>query len=310
MFRPLIALAFLLAGAAQAAEGQSLSGQAIKDLVTGSTIELDTPLGTRLPMQYSDDGHLSGRAGGLTSYLGAATDSGQWWVAEDRLCQKWTTWFDAATHCLRLRRDGVRIFWWRDDGKTGTATIVDRAGQEAKATPRAPAKKDHRSANSIPEPRELPAIASLSRLSAAKPPETASPPPSSPRLDEAQPKIGSQTKQDPRVATLPAPNSSGSSARRESIGAERRTSEPWFRVTGVEPFDVLYVRRGPSADHGTVGTIPPQGRVKIVGNCQSEWCPITHLGVEGWVNSYYLAAEAPITAPRPDNAVRAGGYRH
>jgi hypothetical protein len=28
-----------------------------------------------------------------------ASDNGKWWIAEDQLCQKWTSWMDGNTYC-------------------------------------------------------------------------------------------------------------------------------------------------------------------------------------------------------------------
>ena len=44
-------------GAAAAANAQSvgLSGPQIRDLVAGASVEIDTPLGTRLPIHYTVD---------------------------------------------------------------------------------------------------------------------------------------------------------------------------------------------------------------------------------------------------------------
>ena len=111
MRRNAIIMGAIFAGTAAAAEPVALTNQAIKDTVTGSVMHLDTPVGTKLPVRYADDGLISGEAGDLASYLGAASDRGRWWVEKNRLCHKWFKWFDAEVQCLQLRQDGQRIFW-------------------------------------------------------------------------------------------------------------------------------------------------------------------------------------------------------
>ncbi len=116
----------LLVPAAAAAEPMKLGASEIKDAFTGSRIELDTPLGTTIPIQFTDDGLMSGTAGSLASVLGAPKDRGRWWVKDDRLCTKWFRWFDAEEQCLTIHMKDERVFWRRQDGKKGTATIVER----------------------------------------------------------------------------------------------------------------------------------------------------------------------------------------
>jgi len=65
-----------------------------------------------------------------------------------------------------------------------------------------------------------------------------------------------------------------------------------FRVVNVEPWDVLNIRSGPSANDEIVSTIPPDGRgVRRVGNCQGNWCPIAYGRARGWVNGRFLTSE-------------------
>ena len=122
MLRLIIAAACLCAMIAQA-RSSDLSGEQINDLLAGATVEIDTPVGTKLPVRYGRDGKLSGRAGGLGWYLGAATDTGKWWVAGDQVCHRWSRWFDSVPQCLRLRKQGRILQWRTPDGHSGTATI-------------------------------------------------------------------------------------------------------------------------------------------------------------------------------------------
>jgi hypothetical protein len=138
--RRLITCVLLLAPAAAMAEPMKLGAGDIKQTFTGSRIELDTPLGTTIPVEFTDDGLMSGNAGSLASVLGAAKDRGRWWVKDDRLCTKWFRWFDAEVQCLTIHMKDERVFWRRDDGKKGTATIVERTMVDAEPVkPLAPA---------------------------------------------------------------------------------------------------------------------------------------------------------------------------
>ncbi len=106
------------------AETIVLSGEALRQLATNQTVLLQSPYGT-LPVSFRADGTLSGQAkGSLATYLGSPSDNGRWSVKGDRICQKFFRWFAGETHCLRVRQNGARLHWQRDDGLTGTATIA------------------------------------------------------------------------------------------------------------------------------------------------------------------------------------------
>src|SRR6478752_10372593 len=48
---------------------------------------------------------------------------GKWWVENDQLCQKWTSWMDGQSYCYKLTLDGSKVTWVRNDGHSGTARI-------------------------------------------------------------------------------------------------------------------------------------------------------------------------------------------
>ena len=106
------------------AEPVPLAGDGLKQAVAGKTVHLDTPFGIAIPITYQANGLMSGKAGVLEYFLGAEADRGRWWIAGGKLCQKWFKWLDAQPSCMRLSQDGYRLFWRRDDGLSGTATIV------------------------------------------------------------------------------------------------------------------------------------------------------------------------------------------
>jgi hypothetical protein len=146
MHKPFIAAACLCAATIAEAEPVPLSGQAITVLVAGATVEIDTPLGTKLPVRYTLDGKISGQARDLASYLGAASDTGRWWVAADQLCHKWNRWFDSEPQCLAAEEGGpddslAQPRWQQRHGRDRAAsTHPDRVG----FAPRADRNQDAR----------------------------------------------------------------------------------------------------------------------------------------------------------------------
>jgi hypothetical protein len=118
------------------AEPVPLGDDTLKPTLAGKTVRLDTPLGVSIPITYHGNGLMSGKAGVLEYFLGAEQDRGRWWVADGKLCQKWFKWLDAQPSCMRLKQAGNRIFWQRDDGMSGTATIEAGLAPGADARPR------------------------------------------------------------------------------------------------------------------------------------------------------------------------------
>ena len=294
------AMFFGMIGAASVAcaEPPALKNQAIKDLIPGSIIHLDTPVGSQLPVRYADDGQMSGEAGGLASYLGAAIDRGKWWVERDRLCHKWQVWFDAEVQCLQLRQQGKRISWERDDGKTGTATLTLRPAPMLASTyaPTSPpyAMGMH---SAQPEPSERPEPRMTPLSDAASQPAPAKLP--APKAVANKPELALK-KDKPAPVVRPSPSQANATPKprvdqtRLAVAppAPVASKPPAFKVAGVEDDDVLNIRSGPSAEHDPIGAIPAFGQgVTMVGACQAEWCPIVYRGISGWVNRVFLAED-------------------
>jgi uncharacterized protein YraI len=143
LLRPLIVIGFLSGATGALADPAPLANDDLKNTVSGSTVEIDTPLGSTVPMRFGADGLVSAEAGVLAPVLGAAKDRGRWWVEGEKLCTKWFRWFDAGVRCLTIARDGDRIHWRKiDDGETGTGTIVVSNDKPAKpAVPAVATKK-------------------------------------------------------------------------------------------------------------------------------------------------------------------------
>ncbi len=122
----IIMAGMILAGAAlpAMAEGPMKAADIQRDII-GRRIYLAAPLGGELPLHYQRSGVVdgSGEAVGLGKWL-KPNDSGKWWIAGDRLCQKFTTWYDGKQMCFNLKRvSDNSVFWQRDNGETGTARI-------------------------------------------------------------------------------------------------------------------------------------------------------------------------------------------
>ncbi len=123
-----------------AAQSTQMSNDAIRETVSGATVHLDAPLGTTIPLEFNENGTVTGTAGRLSFYLGAAADTGRWWTANNRLCYRWTTWFNGEPSCMKIARQGPAFAWESDHGRTGTAKIVQRRAVAAlpPPTPTAP----------------------------------------------------------------------------------------------------------------------------------------------------------------------------
>lgn len=125
--RSRFALVFLAASLwfAGSASAEALRGEALKSFVSGKRIYIAVPLGGEIPLNYRSNGRVdgSGKAVGLGKYM-APTDSGRWWVSDNKLCQKWQEWYKGRTFCFtvtKLSADSIR--WVRDDGKSGVSRV-------------------------------------------------------------------------------------------------------------------------------------------------------------------------------------------
>jgi len=255
------------------AEADLLSGQQVQDLVAGAVLEIDTPVGTKIPIRYAVDGQISGQARDLVWYLGSQEDIGRWWINADQLCHKWRRWFDGEQQCMRLQKTGRTIHWLNQDGKSGTAAIA------------------------VPAP---------ARVASVQPQERIAAPPAA-RSSFSQPPEGSIVTTSNSFVPLPAehlrpPQGTGSAPLRDVVNhplaARISAPEPIeaaavrYIVTNVNRDDVLNVRSGPSADFDVVAELQPAARgISITGPCQSQWCPVRHETATGWVNRTYLASE-------------------
>jgi hypothetical protein len=293
MRRYLIPICCVSFATSVAAECSTLSGDAIKQAVTGAVLEVETPLGVRVPIRYFENGRVTGEARELAYILGSPTDSGRWWVSSDRLCHKWTKWFDGVLQCLRLSKKGSRIFWRRDDGETGVAVISTPARAVAKAP------KNVVPPNSREAPEATGSLSASMGGVTVFPSRANSLPVTS--SGDKEPELESQPVLVRRAEANPLPVGPANEARPAEVSpaepSRANSDRPVqsFRVWGVASDDILNVRDGPSADYVATGAILPDAvGVSIVGECRDEWCPIYHRGITGWVNSLYLIEDKTV----------------
>jgi hypothetical protein len=116
----LLVSALAVCGPALAAE--QLEGDALRKAVAGKTVSLETPLGG-LPISFRHNGTMHSKTEELAYYTGSTQDRGIWWVAANKLCQRWNTWLGGKQYCFTLRQAGRSVQWTRNDGLTGVATI-------------------------------------------------------------------------------------------------------------------------------------------------------------------------------------------
>ena len=283
MLKPVTAVVCLCAATMAEAQSPNLSGPQINDLVTGTTVEIETPIGTKLPVHYARDGKLSGEARSLASYLGAISDNGWWWVASDQLCHKWNRWFNSEPQCMRLSKEGRIIRWRHQDGHSGTATITVTANiHTATVLPRAQPDR----LEQIAPPEMLPTPASA--------PEERSTEPATGAGQPSEPAAKETVVQAPPAYSVQALATLDKSFPPQNQAEPKRAAQPMFKVANVRSDDVLNVRSGPSADFDVVGELPPGSReIAITSACRSKWCPVQHRSMSGWVNSAYLVPEEP-----------------
>ena len=120
-----VAAGLALPATVSVAEPAQLAGDELRQAVSGKTVYLNIS-GFELPINYAANGRMSGKMSTVAASFSrgdGAQDRGKWWVANDQLCQQWTSWMDGKAYCYRLTRDGATVRWVRNDGRSGTARI-------------------------------------------------------------------------------------------------------------------------------------------------------------------------------------------
>ena len=121
----LVAVALSASATAAVAESVSLSGDELRQAVTGKTVYLNIS-GFELPIKYAANGRMTGKMSTVAASFSrgdGSSDTGKWWVADDQLCQKWSSWMESKQYCYKLTRNGTSVRWVRNDGRSGSARL-------------------------------------------------------------------------------------------------------------------------------------------------------------------------------------------
>lgn len=123
----LVAGLLALATGVTQAQSPTLTGEAIKKLISGKKVFLSVPLGGEFPLRYNPNGVVAGSADGVgLGRFMQPSDDGKWWIADNRLCQQWKAWYYGKTFCFTIQQTGpASITWKRDDGYAGTARLTN-----------------------------------------------------------------------------------------------------------------------------------------------------------------------------------------
>lgn len=130
MRKTIVSLALMALGSdVTFAVERSASGVAgLKEAVSGKTVYIQTPIGEEVAVRYRPNGTMVGGSSVQLAALAGesvARDKGRWWVSNEQLCQKWSSWSEGRQLCYKLRISGSHVQWSRNDGKSGTARLAN-----------------------------------------------------------------------------------------------------------------------------------------------------------------------------------------
>lgn len=118
----LIAGMILLAPVATA-DAATLSGDALRKAIAGKVVVISVR-GHSIPIRFSSNGSMSGSLNGVVGVIASQkSDRGRWWVSGNQLCQKWSNWLEAKSHCVQVSGTGANLSWRSKEGVSGTARI-------------------------------------------------------------------------------------------------------------------------------------------------------------------------------------------
>lgn len=105
MIRSLLASLALLACMTLTAQAEPLTGEQIRQQVSGARITGINDVGTPYSVWLKRGGTLQGVQG----KLGQFDDHGRWWVKDDKLCVQWELWLFAKPTCYGVELEGDQI---------------------------------------------------------------------------------------------------------------------------------------------------------------------------------------------------------
>jgi hypothetical protein len=120
-----LAAGLLLPASAALAGQATLAGDDLRKAISGKTVYLNVS-GFELPIRYAANGRMSSKMSTIAASLSrgdGSSDTGKWWVENDQLCQRWSSWMDGKAYCYKLTRNGSTVRWVRNDGHFGTVRI-------------------------------------------------------------------------------------------------------------------------------------------------------------------------------------------
>ena len=104
--------------------------------------------------------------------------------------------------------------------------------------------------------------------------------------------------------------------KRELPREEEREEERefgFYRVTGVGPEDVLFIREGADKESKPVGAVPADGRCVEVKGETDKWSQVSYRGVSGYARTQYLTPDdSGYCGSRgdEDHCSRRGNFQH
>jgi uncharacterized protein YraI len=91
--------------------------------------------------------------------------------------------------------------------------------------------------------------------------------------------------------------------------ASASADEQFHHVTGVESWDVLYVRSGPDFSYEKIGSLPYDANSISIEERSGAWCRFTHHSISGWTRCRYFEPDDASVSPEDEPGTVLGVYR-
>ena len=109
----------LAAASAHANQAGPLTGDQIRELITGNTLK-GAFMARQLTMVFYQDGVIRG------ALVLTGSDDGRWWIKDDLYCHHWVTYFGGEDRCYRWVPDGKGGYVLENADAFRTRNIVGR----------------------------------------------------------------------------------------------------------------------------------------------------------------------------------------